>query len=101
MAPKIRITSQALTSSTPPTQDTPSFPNYRFFTEAHTKIYIKVKYYKLISERVFDVEEPEVYEEFIIMLEERGVRFNSMIKETNKYIGLELYANDALCPFKY
>lgn len=47
------------------------------------------------------MEEFEGYEEFIIMLEERGVRFNSMIKETNKSIGVELYDNDALRPFKY
>ncbi|KAI5431551.1 hypothetical protein KIW84_035657 [Lathyrus oleraceus] len=86
---------------TPSTQDSPTFPNYQFFTEAHVVKYPKVKDFKMASQRASNVENSEGCEELITMVE---VRFwsslNSMMNETNKSIGLEFYANVALCQYK-
>lgn len=72
MAQKRSRISQASTSFVPPTQYDPYFPNYRLSSEAHTEIYLKVKYFKMVSEKEFDVEYFEGCEELIIMLEEKG-----------------------------
>ena len=72
MAQKRNRTSKASTSSAPLTQDSSLFPNYLFFLQANAEKHLKVKYYKVVSERALDVQDLEGYEELVIMLEDRG-----------------------------
>lgn len=54
-----------------------------------------------MNERYFDVESLEGYEELISVLEEKGwMMLNNLIKETNKFIGLEFFTNVILRMFK-
>lgn len=85
MTPKRSRVSQASTSSTPPTQDAIIFPNHIFFSKANAGKYLIIKYFKVVKERVFNIENLEGCEELVIMLEEKGwMRLNIMIKKTTK-----------------
>lgn len=99
MATKRSRVSRALqpsTSNPQPTPDAPTFPKYKFYSEANAEIYLKLSSYHIMRERAFNCKDLGGYDELVATLQQRQwVRFNNLIQETNKSIGLEFYENDA------
>ncbi|KAI5406273.1 hypothetical protein KIW84_052858 [Lathyrus oleraceus] len=77
-----------------PTPNIPTFPNFKFLSEAHAKKYLKLVDYNIVREKAFAIEDLQGFIEVLKVLQQRcWVSFNNLIREANKNIGLEFYAN--------
>ncbi|KAI5407040.1 hypothetical protein KIW84_053339 [Lathyrus oleraceus] len=65
-----------------------------FLSKANAMKYLKLINYYIMRERAFTCEDLQGFREMVEMLQQRHwVSFNNLIREANKNIGLEFYAN--------
>lgn len=73
-----------------------TFLNYKFPSEPNAEKYLKLVIYHLVKEMAFNCEDLGWYNDLVETLQQRQwVWFNNLIQETNKFIGLQFYANVA------
>ncbi|KAL5073742.1 hypothetical protein RYX36_012726, partial [Vicia faba] len=83
------------TSNPPPTPSALIFPNLKICSKANAEKYLKLADYHISRERAFDCTNFQDFSEIVEMLQQRQwERFNNIIGEMNKTIGLDFYANE-------
>ncbi|KAI5445144.1 hypothetical protein KIW84_013412 [Lathyrus oleraceus] len=88
--------SRGSSSRASPTPSALTFPNLKFLSEAHAEKFLKIVDYHIMKERTFDLNYLRGFEEIGEHLQRsQWVSFNNLIREKNKSIGLEFYANAA------